>query len=62
MNLLLTAALSFLIIGIAIAGMAVGVLAGRRPIKGSCGGLNAGGCELCGSECKRGSAGEPGEA
>ncbi len=31
---------SILIIGIALAGMAVGVMAGRPAIKGSCGGLN----------------------
>ena len=61
MDFLLTAALSFLIIGIAIAAMAVGVAAGRRPIKGSCGGLNAGGCTLCGSECKRARASGPGD-
>ncbi len=39
--------LSFLIIGVAIAAMSIGVMSGRSPIKGSCGGLNAGGCELC---------------
>ena len=31
-----------------IAAMAVGVMNGRKPISGSCGGLNGGGCELCG--------------
>lgn len=31
---------SVLIIGIALVGMAVGVIAGRPAIKGSCGGLN----------------------
>tara|TARA_R100001039_G_C1841094_1_gene102147 strand:+ start:1230 stop:1382 length:153 start_codon:yes stop_codon:yes gene_type:complete len=35
-----------------VAGMAVGVIFGREPIKGSCGGLNNAGvdgsCELCG--------------
>ncbi len=31
--------LTFAILLVAIAGLAVGVLAGRAPIKGSCGGL-----------------------
>ena len=31
---------SFIIIGIALLGMAIGVIAGRPAIKGSCGGLN----------------------
>ncbi|MDH3532851.1 MAG: ApbE family protein, partial [Gammaproteobacteria bacterium] len=35
-----------------IAAMSVGVMAGRKPIKGSCGGLNGGGCELCSGECR----------
>ncbi|MBA4742211.1 MAG: (Na+)-NQR maturation NqrM [Azoarcus sp.] len=30
---------TFLIMGIAVLAMAVGVLAGRKPIAGSCGGL-----------------------
>ncbi len=37
-----------------VAGMAVGVLMGREPIKGSCGGLNVQGlegeCPFCGRE------------
>ena len=33
--------ISFLVIGLVIAAMAVGVLAGRPPIKGSCGGIAA---------------------
>lgn len=37
----------FLIFGLSLAGMAVGVLAGRRPIAGSCGGLGQGGTD-CG--------------
>ena len=32
--------ISFFIIGIALIGMAIGVIAGRPAIKGSCGGLN----------------------
>ena len=44
--------ISILVMGLVMAGMAVGVLAGRSPIKGSCGGMGALGvdtaCELCG--------------
>ncbi len=37
-----------------IAAMAIGVMNGRKPISGSCGGVNGGGCELCGSgKCQR---------
>ena len=32
--------ISFIVIGIAVLGMAIGVLCGKSPIKGSCGGLN----------------------
>lgn len=43
---------SFVILLLVVAGMAVGVIFGREPIKGSCGGLNNAGvdasCELCG--------------
>ena len=35
-----TLILSFLLMGLAIAGMAIGVMARGRPITGSCGGLN----------------------
>jgi len=40
---------TFLIMGIAILAMAIGVLFGRRPIGGSCGGL-----ERIGLECDAG--------
>lgn len=40
--------ISLAIMLLAILAMGVGVLFGRRPISGSCGGLNqAGGCALC---------------
>ena len=49
--------ISTLVIGLVIAGMAVGVMLGRQPIKGSCGGMGALGidtaCELCGGDPKR---------
>ena len=49
--------ISALVIGLVITGMAVGVLAGRPPIKGSCGGMGALGidtaCEICGGDPKR---------
>ena len=43
---------SLLVMGLVITAMAVGVIAGRPPIKGSCGGMGALGidtaCDLCG--------------
>jgi len=54
MTLITTILLAFVILLAAIAGMAVGVLNGRRPIRGSCGGLNSGGCDLFrGGRCQR---------
>ena len=52
---LATLFLSFVVVALAVTAMAIGVMAGRAPIKGSCGGLNAGGCELCSGtgECRR---------
>ncbi len=44
--------ISFVFIGLVIAGMAIGVMAGRGPLKGSCGGMGALGidtaCDICG--------------
>lgn len=49
--------ISVLVIGLVIAGMAVGVIMGRGPIKGSCGGMGALGidtaCDLCGGDPRR---------
>ncbi len=49
--------LSALVIGLVIAGMAIGVIMGRQPIKGSCGGLGSLGidskCEICGGDPQR---------
>jgi hypothetical protein len=53
MNSLITVILSFVIVAAVIAAMGIGVMAGRAPIKGSCGGLNGGGCELCSGRCKK---------
>lgn len=50
---------SFVVLALVIAGMAVGVMFGRSPIKGSCGGLNNAtgdsSCSICGgnpSKCE----------
>jgi len=48
--------LSFAFFLLAVLGMAVGVLAGRPAIKGSCGGLNGSvaglpACDLCAQPC-----------
>ena len=49
--------LSFLILMAVVAGMAIGVIRGRAPISGSCGGLNNlgvdGACEICGGNPAR---------
>jgi hypothetical protein len=48
---------SVLVVGLVMAGMAVGVMSGRAPLKGSCGGMGALGvdtaCDLCGGDPKR---------
>ena len=53
MSLLMTLFVTFTVMLAVIAAMAIGVMNGRRPISGSCGGLNSGGCELCSGKCKR---------
>ena len=41
--------LTFLFFVLAVTGLAVGVLAGREPLRGSCGGS---GCERCERKCE----------
>lgn len=57
----------FLIMLLLVAAMAIGVMFGRKPIAGTCGGLNMMGedgvCELCGGRpeaCENEGAGGPG--
>ncbi|PID63372.1 MAG: hypothetical protein CSB44_01765 [Gammaproteobacteria bacterium] len=50
---MLTFIATFSLFGLAILGMAVGVMLGRRPIAGSCGGLNnPDGCTTCSRPCR----------
>lgn len=44
--------LALLVVGIVIAAMAIGVIFGRKPIAGSCGGLGAVGLE-CEGGCEK---------
>ena len=53
MTIVGTVLVTFLVLLAVIAAMAIGVMNGRKPINGSCGGLNGGGCELCSSKCRR---------
>lgn len=49
--------LSVAVLGAAVAMMAIGVILGRSPVKGSCGGLSAigmkGACDICGGDTSR---------
>lgn len=49
--------LSLLIVALLIGGMAIGVIMGREPLKGSCGGMSALGmdtaCDICGGDPQR---------
>jgi len=46
--------LAFFVFLLLVAGMAIGVLMGRKPLKGSCGGMSALGidttCDICGGD------------
>ena len=53
MTLLATMIISFIVVAVVVAAMSIGVVAGRDPIKGSCGGLNSGRCELCSGRCRK---------
>lgn len=54
MTIVLTFLISFLVIACVIVVMSLGVINGRAPISGSCGGLNGGRCELCrGGRCRK---------
>lgn len=44
---------TFVVIVLAVAAMAVGVIFGRAPIRGSCGGVAGGGCAACTGVCER---------
>jgi hypothetical protein len=47
--------LSFVAFSLALAGLSVGLVAGRGGIRGTCGGLNnPGGCGACGRGAKHG--------
>ncbi len=48
-----TFVLSFVLVALAVTGMAAGVLLGRRPISGSCGGLGSATCAACTRPCRR---------
>ncbi|MEM7404791.1 MAG: (Na+)-NQR maturation NqrM [Pseudomonadota bacterium] len=43
--------LSFVLLALVMVGMAAGVLLGRNPIQGSCGGLSSGNCSACTRTC-----------
>lgn len=52
-----TVLLAILILGLVITAMSVGVLCGRKPIKGSCGGMSSLGidtaCDICGGDTSK---------
>ncbi|MFN3164629.1 MAG: (Na+)-NQR maturation NqrM [Pseudohongiellaceae bacterium] len=52
-----TLLVTFIVLALIVAMMSVGVLMGRKPVQGSCGGLNKiegmGDCEICGGDRDR---------
>jgi len=48
----MTLLLGFLVMLLAVLGLSLGVLLGRRPIQGSCGGVGSR-CGACTSTCRR---------
>lgn len=52
-----TLVISFIVLILIVAMMSVGVLLGRKPVQGSCGGMNniqgLGDCEICGGDPQR---------
>ena len=46
--------LTFVVVALLVAGMAIGAMMGRGPIKGTCGGMSALGmdtaCDICGGD------------
>ena len=59
----MTLTLTFVLMLLLVAGMAVGVMLGRAPLSGSCGGLKRLGidaeCEICGGNPSRCDGGAP---
>lgn len=53
---MLELALAFIVLALIMAGMAIGVIMGKKPLKGSCGGVGAAlgemdyTCDLCGDD------------
>ncbi len=49
--------LVLLIVGILLLAMSIGVIMGRKPISGTCGGIGAlglgGSCDICGGDTKK---------
>jgi len=58
-TMMTTLLLTFAIMLAVIAAMSIGVASGRKPISGSCGGLNGGRCELCSGNCRKEKENDP---